>query len=381
MIINARPAVVGALCHVLLEPRTPVATMMAASDAVPEICDLVRSTLRQQPGFTDKGAGVTLETLCNLVEDDQLLAEDDDFERVYDACDWLEEEAGWLRVDGSDPEEDVLYVAVPETVVTQVPPTLNSYDEAAEEQAVNAVMRVVDQLKRFGVDKDDQRLIPELQRACEVLAVKTASSPAPSLRDDGRLIGDWELIGTTSPDLVSREGLTGLGAAPFTSPVKLFYSFSPTGEILAKEVLEFFGKPIIVNELRGRFGFNDDGEWMQEQYGSADLSGKRNSDQFTSATATSKGVCFTCEGSVRMGFTPSGNSGAYYVYRKLGEGEMNEWLQSKGLPLVGGTVATLDPDEMAKAYPYLRKGEKPNAGGDGGGGPFGGGWNPFGGSS
>ena len=46
-----------------------------------------------------------------------------------------------------------------------------------------------------------------------------------------RIIGDWELIGTTSPDLVSRQGLTGLGVAPFTSPVKLFYSFRPTGEI------------------------------------------------------------------------------------------------------------------------------------------------------
>ena len=66
-------------------------------------------------------------------------------------------------------------------------------------------------------------------------------SPAPPFRDDPRLLGDWELVGSTSPDMQERKGMTGLGAAPFTNVKHIFYRFEPTGEVLAKEVLEFFG--------------------------------------------------------------------------------------------------------------------------------------------
>eukprot|EP00316_Scyphosphaera_apsteinii_P022066 CAMPEP_0119339216 /NCGR_PEP_ID=MMETSP1333-20130426/97832_1 /TAXON_ID=418940 /ORGANISM="Scyphosphaera apsteinii, Strain RCC1455" /LENGTH=154 /DNA_ID=CAMNT_0007350707 /DNA_START=68 /DNA_END=529 /DNA_ORIENTATION=+ len=86
-----------------------------------------------------------------------------------------------------------------------------------------------------------------------------AVTPAPPLRDDPRLFGDWELVGTTSVEFVQRKGLTGLGGMPLTEPIAVFFTFLPNGEIIAKEVLTFFGQPILLNELRGKFGFNEDG--------------------------------------------------------------------------------------------------------------------------
>ena len=53
----------------------------------------------------------------------------------------------------------------------------------------------------------------------------------------------------------------------------------------------------------------------------------------------------------------------YLVYKRLAAGEMEAWLESKRLPLVGGTVPTLSMEEMREAYPYLGEGE--GAGGNG----------------
>jgi hypothetical protein len=232
------------------------------------------------------------------------------------------------------------------------------------------------------------------------------------LADDPRLFGDWELIGCTSNELRDRQGLTGLGVAPFTEPRAVFYRLTPTGEVLAKEVLEFFGQPIVVNEaralpprrsptahepdllscptlgplpplprhptqLRGRFGFVDDGEYMQEEYTTADLSGVANSDQFTSAKSTTRTVRLTEDGALRLSYTDSG----FMVLKKLNDGALDEWLMEKRLPLVGGTIASMDQETMKKAYPYLGFGEQAGpagriGGNDAGGNPFGG-WNPF----
>lgn len=106
------------------------------------------------------------------------------------------------------------------------------------------------QLTKFGVAAEDAPVLPKLREACTELAVLREASAEPPLRDDPRLIGDWELVGTTSTDLAERKGLTGLGSAPFTSPVALFYTHKEDGQVLAKEVLEFFGNPVVVNEVR-----------------------------------------------------------------------------------------------------------------------------------
>jgi len=354
--------------------------MEAGGAAVPEVVELVKTTLLAQRGF-EEGAGVPLERLCDLVEDEKALAADDDFERVYDACDALEGE-GWLRIangkEGDDDDDDMLYLAATvEVAGPPLPPNAvvfdkgkhAAYDYAAEERATETIVQALVPLRRFGVDKQDAPSLPALQRACEELALQTEQSPAPPLRDDPRLLGDWELVGTTSTELAQRGGLTGLGTAPFTSPVTVFYTFDASGAVVAKEVLEFFGRPVVVNELRGRFGFSEDGAWLQEKYSEADLSGARNSAQFTEATATSRAVCLSADGALRLGFTPGSG---FFVFKKLEAGQMDVWLEERSLPLVGGTVATLDKDEMARAYPYLAKRQAEQGGGGGGG------WNPFG---
>ena len=80
--------------------------------------------------------------------------------------------------------------------------------------------------------------------------------------------------------------MTGLGAAPFTNVKHIFYRFEPTGVVLAKEVLEFFGQPVIMNEMRGVYGFAPDGVMMQEKYTTADLGGMKDNKGFAGATAT-----------------------------------------------------------------------------------------------
>ena len=74
--------------------------------------------------------------------------------------------------------------------------------------------------------------------------------------------------------------------------------------------------------------------------------------QFTSATATSRCAGITTDGAVRLQIVNE----QYFAFRKLEEGKLQTWLQERNLPWFGGTVATLDPASMAKAYPYLRNG-------------------------
>jgi hypothetical protein len=350
---------------------------------------LVQSALANQPGWAD-GTGVTLTDLSDLIDEWE---DDDDAldDQFYDAIDNLEA-AGFLRVENGE-EDDVIYPAAAAEssggapVVEAVPAATEtasstqeasaaaaSYDLEAEAAAAAAVLRAVQPLKRFGLDADDTQYVPALRDACSELTILLDGAPNPVLRDDPRLVGDWQLIGTTSKDVAERKALTGLGAAPFTAPVALFYTLGEDGSITAKEVLEFFGNPCVVNELRGKFGFDGGGTWIQEKYDSADLSGVANSPQFSEATATTKGVGITSDGSLRLGFV----NGDFFAFKKLGEGELGGWLQEKRLPWVGGTVATLDPEAMAKAYPYLAQGDAPGGGGGGGDAKGGGGGNPFG---
>ena len=86
--------------------------------------------------------------------------------------------------------------------------------------------------------------------------------------------------------------------------------------------------------------------------------------------------------SVRTGIKADGKlrvmfvNGGFFIFEKLGDGELGRWLQERKLPWFGGTVATLDQASMAKAYPYLAAGDKVEGGGGGGGKGKGG--NPFG---
>ena len=80
--------------------------------------------------------------------------------------------------------------------------------------------------KKKEAEEDQVESIAPGAAGMEVQDVEEGS-PAPALRDDPRVVGDWELIGTTSSDLAEREGLTGLGRAPFTKPLALFTTGRP----------------------------------------------------------------------------------------------------------------------------------------------------------
>jgi len=126
------------------------------------------------------------------------------------------------------------------------------------------------------------------------------------------------------------------------------------------EVLEFFGRPILLNELRGEIGFSPNGRVLQERYSAADLGGIRDSSSFTGATATIRCACISSDGSMRLGCIDAdggiGSAGtAYFVYQRMGPGELDAWLEERQLPLFGGTVPTLSTEELRVAYPYLEK--------------------------
>ena len=161
--------------HLPLGRGSGVLTMEAGGAAVPEVVELVKTTLLAQRGF-EEGAGVPLERLCDLVEDEKALAADDDFERVYDACDALEGE-GWLRIangkEGDDDDDDMLYLAATvEVAGPPLPPNAvvfdkgkhAAYDYAAEERATETIVQALVPLRRFGVDKQDAPSLPALQR-------------------------------------------------------------------------------------------------------------------------------------------------------------------------------------------------------------------------
>ena len=116
------------------------------------------------------------------------------------------------------------------------------YDYEAEAAAVERVVEVLTQLSGFGVEGAERRLWPSLRASCDALKDAMAESAAPLPINDPRLLGDWELVGTTSASFAMRGGLSGLGRAPFTGPEAIFVTFEGSGEVTAREVLKFFGR-------------------------------------------------------------------------------------------------------------------------------------------
>uniref|UniRef100_A0A7S0Q5G0 Plastid lipid-associated protein/fibrillin conserved domain-containing protein n=1 Tax=Coccolithus braarudii TaxID=221442 RepID=A0A7S0Q5G0_9EUKA len=277
---------------------------------------------------------------------------DDDDDWIFNAKvdgDKVEREAAPSAVDLEEAESGVQN-EVPMGVVVFDRERHALYDYEAEQSAAEAVVCILAKLKRFGVESADTKEWPALTAACNRLAEVTADSPAPPLRDDPRLFGDWELVGTTSKEFSERRGVSGLGNAPFTAPKAVFFRFLPTGVCLAKEVLEFFGNPVVLNELRGRFGFSADGIFMQEQYTEADMGGQLTNPSFSGGSATLRGLCITADGSMRIG--SGGTGGAFFVFKKILPGELDAWLQSWNLPLCGGTAVVMSKEQQRVAYPY-----------------------------
>lgn len=201
-----------------------------------------------------------------------------------------------------------------------------------ETALVQKVTDICSSLTRFGLDNGDKAKRMELTAA--VYALYDEMPVDPPIANDGRLIGDWKLIGGTSLGLLARKGLTGLGAAPFTNLGALHWSFTAEGRVTCRETLEFFGKPVILNEVRGRFSFSDEGDDMLDTYEEGDLGGQQNSPAFTGADFTLLESAITSCGQLRLG---RDDDEGVYVFLKLGEGGLNEYLDEVMLPTAGGT--------------------------------------------
>ena len=134
--------------------------------------------------------------------------------------------------------------------------------------------------------------------------------------------------------MISRKGLTGLGVSPFTNVAALLMSCTGDGKVMTKEVLEFFGKPVILNELRGTLTFTDDGDSILESYDSADISGMQNAGGVSKIGFSLLESAITSCGKYRLG---RDDETGVYVFKKMREGLFAEYLAENELPTSGGT--------------------------------------------
>lgn len=87
---------------------------MSVDDADPQIVNLIRNTLLGIAGFKE-GKTVSVQKLCDLVENNALLSDEDDFNKVYDAIDYMLDKEQTLETVGNpdDAEDEMLKLADP----------------------------------------------------------------------------------------------------------------------------------------------------------------------------------------------------------------------------------------------------------------------------
>ena len=90
-----------------------------------------------------------------------------------------------------------------------------TYDYEAEAALTAKLVAEIALLKRFGIDKSERGTWPALSAACDALGRALIESPAPQVREDPRLVGDWELVATTSTDIADRGGVTPVRLRPY----------------------------------------------------------------------------------------------------------------------------------------------------------------------
>ena len=115
---------------------------------------------------------------------------------------------------------------------------------------------------------------------------------------------------------------------------RLYVSITAEGKVTAKEVLDFFGKPSLLNELRGTLAFTDDGDAMLETYTSADVGGQADSPAFSSVSVQLLESAITSCGKYRLG---RDDATGVYIFRKLPPGMFADYLAENRLPTEGGT--------------------------------------------
>jgi len=352
MVVSLWLPLLGALVHPIARaPRARVIATASAAAAPPAIGEPLQVWIDcgEEDGSVWADATVrSVDETSNeftvwITEWDSLPEDDPAYEPAYEEGPYnAVGDDEWRRpaaaddseLDDSEPDAPVADVPVPHGAVIFDAAKHVVYDYDAEAGAVEGIAAAAGALERpAGMDNDDKSRWAALNGAVETLYRASADSPAPPVAEDPRLCGDWECVGCTSSELAERRGLTGLGSAPFTKLGGLFFSYQPSGQVVAREVLEFFGNPVILNELRGAFGFNGDGTAMQEKYLEADLAGQKESQAFQGATATLVDCRISADGAVRIGRS----AGGVLVFKKLVPGQLNEYLKAKRLPISGGT--------------------------------------------
>lgn len=237
------------------------------------------------------------EFMVTVTEWDGLDPSDPEYEEAYEEGPYRADEEGdeWRRPAAQPPRA---------AVTGAKSKAVSEATAAAERAQVEAVAQACSRLKNAGFDKDDQKQWAGLNAAVEALYQTLEATAAPPIATDGRLVGDWELVGCTSRELAQRKGLTGLGAAPFTGLGALHFSFTAEGGVTAKETLAFFGRPVILNELRGAVGFSSDGLSMQVRHlsgGMASRARRQFPTPFASNRPGSHQRCFRIAGEISRG--------------------------------------------------------------------------------
>ena len=181
-------------------------------------------------------------SLVNVGEQIQVELEDDDGALVWAAArvQRLEEDGfmvlvtEWDSLPTNDPRREEAYEEGPYRMDEEgeewrrVAPTAmpagevmfdrarhETYDYEAEAALTAKLVAEIALLKRFGIDKSERGTWPALSAACDALGRALIESPAPQVREDPRLVGDWELVATTSTDIADRGGVTPVRLRPY----------------------------------------------------------------------------------------------------------------------------------------------------------------------
>ena len=99
-------------------------------------------------------------------------------------------------------------------------------------------------------------------------------------------------------------------------------------------MIELFGKPRSLNELRGTISFENDGDDMVESYDAADVGGQANSDKFPNVGVALLESAITSCGQYRLA---RDDEMGVYVFKKMKAGVFEEYLTENSLPTSGGT--------------------------------------------
>lgn len=219
--------------------------------------------------------------------------------------------------------------------------------------------------KRYGVDPQDKSRWPAFATACTQLETRAPYIMADDINLPREIVGDWELIGTTSSALFAKKGVTGLGKVPFTNPHKhgLFFRYGAArppaaaggaaitnsggdfdegdprpgwgGDARVAEILEVFGKPAAKNELRGEYRFASSFR-LEQVYTEGDMGGQRNQRVASRAVLDTVWLGRSLDGAVyRVGRSNDSDGPAWYAFKQLNE--LDVFFAALNMPTDGGS--------------------------------------------